>query len=340
MGTPLDIIYCPFYETEVSIWSEMIERLGTFPMFVLMSISKSKNNIDDIIKATNLKPSTVLETINELVDDGLLIRKLNSTYDLTNLGNQYLRINNYLENFSHSPKSKVAVNAFTGIVEEIKNSKYYSYESSPDINSTLPKKVNKLLMKNHDFSNIKEYMRSQIDMSELNISDDDYDYIFYDLKPKKVFYVPYIITEETILHKTDDNEHQIMLIVPIEKIIKEITHPEIEKRRDIMKQLIDISYFEETLLSDEGRYLIKIINKIEQQKSKEPVYYECYSGLKIKYEPSSYNLSHNYIPEFKLSRRKRIKCKTYESNGFVIINHSSTMELKRIVSFKDLVQME
>lgn len=72
MRVQFDIIYCPFYEADISAWSEMIERLGTFPLFVLTSLSNSKNTIEKIIKATKLNPSAVMETVDELIENKLL----------------------------------------------------------------------------------------------------------------------------------------------------------------------------------------------------------------------------------------------------------------------------
>ena len=341
MKTQYDIIYCPFYETEVFVWSEMIEKLGTFPMFVLMSISKDPRhprNIERLIEATCVQPSTLLETINDLIDNKLLERKAETSFDLTDLGKQYVRINNYLENYSQS--GRVAVNAFTGLAEDIKNESYYSCKISRNKEMTLPIRINKLLLKNHDFSNIKSLMKNKIDLSDFNVTKDDYDYIYFDLKPKEIFYVPYAITPNTIMNEASDNEYQIALVIHIEKVNKKISHSQMDKYKMITKQLVDISRFEEDLLSDNGKDIVNIVNKVQEQNCKQPVYYECYTGKKIKYEPIADKSKNTSIPKFPLSRRGKRIFNTDRQNDFIITYETTQTDLTRLISFKDLGRVD
>lgn len=227
------------------------------------------------------------------------------------------------------------------MIEEIKNEKYYFNTSTPNKKIILPCKVNKLLIKNHDFSNIKEFMRKRIDLSELNISNNDYKYIVFDLKPKQLFYVPYIIPEESVSLESNSKDHQLILIVPIEEVKRKITHEEIKEYQDIIPLLSKIALLHKELLSDKGNYLINIANKIADLQNKDVAYYECYSGIKLKYKPNLSNFeNNNNLPEFRLSKRKRKKCEEQRKDGFIVTTETSSLEMARIISFESLVQME
>lgn len=339
MSIPLNEIYCPFYEVEVSVWSEMIEKMGTFPVFLLTALANPENTINKIIEATNLNPSTVMETIDDLIRNNLLVRYSKTAYSLTRLGESYLQVNNYLESF---PKehNKIAVNAYTGTVETIFNEKYYSLTNSPNAKATLPRKINKLLIKNHNFSNIKEYMSDKMKSSKLTISNDDYSYIVFDLKPKQLFYVPYIITEKSLFQKEENVDHQIRVIVPIQEVKHRVSHVEIENHKEIIKQLSDIAFVDEDLLSDKGKYIISILNKVKEQQCRSE-YYECYSGIKLLGKPisSDYAVNDN-LPTFELKARKSKKCEQQHKDGFIVKPEFKNMDMACIISFDDLIQKE
>ncbi len=342
MDKKQDVVYCPFYEVDVKIWSEMIEKLGTFPMFVLTSLSDLKNTVDKIITSTNLNPSNVIDTVEELIENGLLQKSNNNEqYIFTHLGKTYLKINRYLEEFSHTKKSRIAVNAFTGLIEGVSNESFYSITTKPD-GQILPIKVSKLLVKNHNFANIKDFMKDRIDLSDFQISDNDYEYINFDLKPKQIFYVPYIVSKESF-SLIQSGEHQIILRTPIEKVKRIVSHNETECYKDIMKQVMDISIANDELLSDQGKLLIYISKKIEELNSKAADYYNCYTGEKIYYQPNfeKFKDIDSKFPAISLSRIYRKQCKPSNlNNGFIVTYDVEHLVIENVISFDSLIQME
>ena len=335
-----NIVYCPFYEVTVSIWSDMIDKLGDFPMFILTSLAKPSNNIEKIITATNLNQHTVDDTIDELINSGLLIKKAENRIVHTDLGITYLMIDRYLKAFSKTKSSRVAVNLFTGMLETINDNTIY--DSNIPKNDMLPCKISELLIKNHNFSNIKELMKDKVDLSQFAISNNDYEYINFDLKPKQRFYIPYVITKESILSK-DDGEHQIKLIVPIEKVTHTLTHKKMDANKSIISKLMDVASFDENLLSYDGMQLVYIQRKILELSGKID-WYDCYTGNVLNYPPNiitEKDYKEDNIPTFNLKKRiqKEYNPIIYD-NGFIDVPISDTLLMQQIISFDSLVKME
>lgn len=336
-----DIVYCPFYEVTVSIWSDLIDKLGDFPMFILTSLAEHSNNLEKIITATNLNPSTVDDTVRELRENGLLDINEKNRIVYTKLGITYLKVYNYLKAFPKTNSSKIAVNLFTGMLENIHDNTNYASNTPKD--NTLPCKISELLIKNHNFSNIKEFMKDKIDLLQFSISDDDYEYINFDLKPKQRFYVPYVITKDSILSK-DKGENEIMLIVPIEKVTHILTHKEVDANKDIIGKLIDVANFNESLLSEDGMQLVYIQRKISELSGKKIYFYDCYTGNVLNYPPNILTekdcKTHN-IPKITLKKRVQRKRDSREhENGFIDTPIYDTLLMKHIISFDSLVKME
>ena len=344
MESNLNVIYCPFYQVDVKIWSEMIDRIGQFPLYILISYSNEDITLDKLVAATNLKPSTIIDTIDELLSSGLL-QQTAAGYDackLTRLGKTYLQVYRYIQEFDSSPKSKVGLNAFTGLLENINNENFYCNIQRPDA-EVLPIRVSKLLVRNHNFSNIKEFMRDRLDFSEVNISNDDYEYINFSMRPNRIFYVPYIVTENSFV-ASESSENQIRLIVPIEKVKKIVSHVEIEKYHEISEKIFDIAQINEDLLSNEGKKLVAIMEKIKELKLAPEDYYNCYSGRKIPYNPEIASLSElkdniYELPTIQLDRRYKNKSVPIsKTSGFVITPVVGQLSMQVSISFDCLEQ--
>lgn len=344
MDSKLNVIYCPFYEVDVKIWSEMIDRIGQFPLYILVSYDNADITLDKLVAATNLKPSVVIDTIEELLSNGLLWQNI-AGYDackLTRLGKTYLQIYRYIKEFDSTPKLKVGLNAFTGLLENINDDSFFCNTQRPNTD-VLPIKVSKLLVKNHNFANIKEFMRDKLDFPQINISNDDYEYINFNMRPKHIFYVPYVVTENSFV-VSESTENQIRLIVPIEKVKKIVSHVEIEKYREISEKIFDIALINEDLLSNEGKKMVAIMTKIKELNSAPEDYYNCYSGKKIPYNPETAFLSEfkdniHELPTIQLDRRYKNKSVPMsKASGFVITPVVGQLSMQVSISFDCLEQ--
>ncbi len=335
-----DILYCPFYEVSVSVSSEMINRLGIFPVFVLASLSDTANTVEKITEATNLDPSTVTDTVEELIENGLLERKIDDRICHTDLGNIYLRIYKFLEH-SKAINSRFAVNAFTGMLETVKNRNFEDLSEPEDKSKILCKKVSKLLIKNHNYSNVKEFMKDKIDLSEISFSEDDYQYIIFDLKPKGgTFYVPYAVTNETVVSEGEE-EGNIKLCIPIEKVSYNVSHVELESNRDIIRQIIDISMVDKEMLSDKALRLLKLLKRTEELSAQKPEFYDCYIGKKLNYQPcTNKEIGRDTTWSITLTKRKQKKREANVQNGFILIPVIEELKMYRIISFNSLKQLE
>lgn len=333
-----DILYCPFYEVNISVGSEMIDKLGVFPIFVLKSLSNEENTIEKITKATNLNPSTVMDTVEELIKNGLLEREKDNCICHTELGNTYLRIYKFLES-SKVISSRFAVNAFTGMLETVKNQNFETLANPKEGIPKLPCKVSKLLIKNHNYSNIKEFMRDKIDLSQIHFNENDYQYINFDLKPKQLFYVPYSITYESIISEVE-NEHGIKLCIPIEKVCCNVSHVELEINGKIINQIKDISLFNKDLLSDKAMKLLKILNKTEELSAQKPEFYDCYIGKKLNYQPCTDSGVGGNMETIKLTKRMQNRRKVYRQEGFIFTPDIEQLKMYRMISFDSLKQLE
>ncbi len=337
MNKENDIIYCPFYAAELSIWSEMIEKISSFSMLILKTLKDPKSNIDTIAKGTALNNETVIEVFDELVEDCLIEKKQDGSYANTDLGDMYIRIYDFINNYSIN-KTLVAVNAFTGLIEDVKNEYYYSKTDINEDERVLTPKISRLLLKNPNYSNIKEYMKNNQFLCEENVG--DYDYINFELAPKQLFYVPYEVTNEVLI-ASGGVDHQIQVVLPIEKVITTYSHEKIEHNKTIIKQLCDIALYDEGLLSDEGKQIVKIKNKIGNNNDKIS-YWNCYTGSNIQCDFDELDLPKKKVNNIiKLTRRKKVRdIRKKDDIGFIINSHSEPLERTFYISFDDLIQVE
>lgn len=334
-----DIVYCPFYEVSVSVSSEMIDKLGLFPVFVLTSLSDAANTVEKITEATNLNPSTVIDTIDELIESGLLERKKDYRICHTELGNTYLRIYKFLE-CSKTINSRFAVNAFTGMLETVKNQNFEALANSKEGSAVLPCKVSRSVIKNHNYSNIKEFMKDKIDLSEISFCENDYQYISFDLKPKMYFYVPYSITDEAVVSE-GEYEYRVKLCVPIEKVRRNVSHEELEANRNIIKQIVDIEMFDKELLSDKAIRLLKLLKKTKTLSAQKNEFYDCYIGKKLNYQPcTNSDIGGVNMKVITLTKRKQKKREAAVKNGFILTPDIEELKMYRIISFNSLKQLE
>jgi predicted transcriptional regulator len=344
MDNNFNVVYCPFYEVDVKIWSEMIDKIGQFPLYLLISYSNEDITLDKLVAATNLKPSVVIDTIEYLISNGLL-RQTALGYNacrLTGLGKTYLQVYRYIQEFDSTPKLKVGLNAFTGLLENIKNEDFFSNNQKPSTD-TLPIRVSKLLVRNHNFSNVKEFMRDKLDFPEVNISNDDYEYVNFNMRPNRIFYVPYVITENSFA-VTENNENHIDLIVPIEKVKKFVSHIEIDKYGEMADKIWSIAHVDADLISDKGNKLVTIMKKINELNSTPEDYYNCYSGKKIPYNPETACLTEikgavDEVLVVHLDRRYRNKSNPIsKASGFLITPVIEQLSMRISIPFDCLEQ--
>lgn len=348
MDNSTDMIYCPFFEVSVSVRSEIIERIGSFPMFILQALfnedgtMEPRKQLHRIIDSTKIQSSTVLETMGELADDGLLKSLGNDEYSLSESGAKYVRIARYLESFSDNFKKRIAVNAFTGMLESVKNEAWFSKKSYPDDSYVLKRNTNRLMIQNPNFSNVKDFLKDEIDLSQLSISEDDYKYIVFDLKPEKEpFFVPYVVLPQAILSGDECESHPISLIIPVEEVHRTATHKKIEENKSLLPALLHIAQTRPSFLSDAGNDLVRIAQKLECENKKDATYYECHFGYRFSSAPSfDTDWSHAAYPEFRLSKRKKKACRPQEIGDIIVTTTTESKEIRRLISFDRLEQAE
>lgn len=333
----LNEVLCPFYVVTIDIKSDLTERLGVFPLFLLESLSVPENTLKKIACATNLSISTIIDTIESLINNKLIVRNNTKGYNLTELGNTYLKINRYISSFKNNSQRKYAVNGFTGRLEDVE---FMVNEPNPSDAVMLPVKASRLLMKNPDYSNVREYMKNKVHIDNFSITDNDYKYLKFFIKPEKLFYVPYEIPEKS--YDGDPGENNLIsLQVPVEEIKLSWSHTDIETHTNIISYIAAIYNSNPDFLSDSGKTLAEIFKKIcEFDKTGNIKYMDCYSGTKLCHEPNDIKRSNADYPVIALKKRRKTSTtpKNVDNNFIFIPRVQREVIMTRLISFDKLKQ--
>lgn len=311
MNQNYDIIYCPFLEVDVIIGSDLLEKIGSFSLFLISSVAKGIS-LETISAGTGLELSNVIETARELTESGLMsYNDHNDRYTLTDLGITYGKIKRFIDFNSKESEKRYAVNCFTGRLEDVNNTEFFDYHLK-EINQeiTLPQKISRILLKSPNYENVKEYMKSKINISNISITNDDYDYIYYTLKDKhNLFYVPYIVLPESYTIDSDDLS-KLILKIPVSIVRTHYQNKKVEQYKDALDKLNNIFESWPELLSEEAHKLLnsnQLINKWNSE-AKE-IYMDCYSGSRLRFEICDQEITLHERDKFvlNLSERSTVK---------------------------------
>ena len=334
------VVYCPFYEVFVDMHSDQIDKVGTFSMFLLNLFFDTEISMEDIISATHLNPSTVNEVIKNL-EKSKLIKKseLSDNYTPDELGKEYnkiyKRINDFNEKKDMQGLARAAVNCFSGKLEEIKNPAYFDNHTLPKDAVVFPCNVSKIMLRNHNYSNVKEFMEKRLSDDATGINNK---YINYDLTPKRMFYVPYEMSKETYLRSNSD-ESLFIVSIPVEKVKYSASHVDAGDSEVIAAAVTVLGTHNPEYLSAKGTQQYALYSKI-QEINEQCKYMDCYSGRKLEFQPFENEIASNKnVFTIELPKLHKVSDKKIEKNGFNITVESEILYVKNKIPFDALKQI-
>lgn len=285
----LNRIYCPFLEVEIlDISSKVLDNIGDFPIFMLSAIEIGAEP-EMIANSVCLGDAVISDTLDELEKYGLISKK-KSGIRIRKLGRQYIRIAEFIRNFKSDSNRRYAVNCFTCQLEDVSRTEWFDKKEKPSSGKICLR--NKLfgseyLIRTPNYENVLEYMKDKLDLTNVGITGDDYEYISIRIKvkpPYRVFYVPYEITKESYMEYSEDTVDTFEADVPIsvikrEFVLRSFFQIEDQKLLEAVMYLKDSAY-----LSEKGKELLEDIesaDKINNRQKKPLFYMDRYSGCQF-----------------------------------------------------------
>lgn len=314
----LDLIFCPYKEVVIErVSSELLEKIGALPLLILLQISKNKT-VEDIADGICMQIWVIRDAAEELMQNGLLVQDKNQAYRLTEIGRSYVRIYDFIKSFQAEQQRRYAVNLFTCQLEQVRNEHCFANTKCPDSHMLqLPNKLQNAerLISTPNYENTLEYMKQYLNLAEVSLTDDDYEFIQFQLHTEgEVFYVPYFVPMDAYLKSEADSEkqsendiaipHDIWLSVPLieGKMVYEYTAVSSE----ISEALLKLHSVAPEFLTTSGKNHIEKIRQAEQFTLKRPTFViDAYRGKEYQLDDSSTITSNppNYIHPFMLSER-------------------------------------
>lgn len=273
MSKKLDVAYCPFKEVIIQrITSELLEKIGALPLLILNALER-KESIVSIAQGICMEEWVITDISEELVRNQLL-QKNEDTYVLTELGESYIRIHRFIQNFTETQMHRFAVNLFTCQLEKVSDEQYFSQTARPlDHHRILHNKLqnSERMILSPNYENTVDFMKQYLDMSEIAITENDYQYIIFQLEPiGDIFYVPYTIMPAAYLLPEEAPEPQEDVIqtscfwadIPVTEaqqvFMAEIeTEPDGKRNKDALLQLYKTA---PNYISEEGQKQIGLIS--------------------------------------------------------------------------------
>lgn len=312
-----DLIICPFKEVVIErVSSELLEKIGGLPLLILLQISHNKT-IDEIANSICMQIWVIRDAADELVQNGLLNKENATNYILTDIGTRYVHIYDFIKAFQAEQQRRFAVNLFTCQLEEVKDERCFANTKRPSNMLLLQNKLQgaERLISTPNYENTLEYMKQYLDLSEVALTDDDYEFIQFELRAHgEVFYVPYSVSADAYL-KSDANAnahfennavipHNIWISIPLIecKIIYE--YPAISS--EISDALLKLHSVAPEFLTQSGITHIEKLKQAEYFTEKSPLLViDAYGGKRYQSEDRNVETSvlpHNIQP-FPLSER-------------------------------------
>lgn len=300
-----DVIYCPFMEIEIqSIGSELLDNLGNFSLLVLLSIN-FQQSLEEISSAVCVDISVVIETADELAENQLLEKGKNNRYSVTNLGEQYIRIYEFIRDFQNEEK-RYAINCYTCQLEDVKyESSFLCHRNDLTVNDgfILDDRLNgsEQLIESPNFENTKEYMERIFDLSEISLTNDDFEYIYFRLKVVRKerkfhkFYVAYEIPTESYMYDSSSYtpEYTLKAKLPIAQGKREYVIQDVKYISNALLIMLDKA---PELLSNSGKSLAKDLKRINELNVKEKIVnMDCYGRRIFNGEICEGKISRKYI---------------------------------------------
>lgn len=285
-----DMIFCPFREVIIDrIYSELLEKIGSFPMLVLAAAEK-KQTPTQIAESICTIEFVVTDVADELTANGLLVQtKAGEPLCLTELGVRYLRIRRFIEEFEQDRSRRFAVNLFTCQLEHVPNQHCFEYIERPQTNLLWNKlRGGDRLLSTPDYENTKEYMKQYLDLSAHSLTEDDYDYISFQLMPQgEIFYVPYILPTDALPLASENCLNAFCANIPVDTIkMKLMTELDLsENGKELKEAILRLCKAMPSFLSDAGRKTADQYQMIQTFNSKmQPQQINLYNGQEYREE--------------------------------------------------------
>ena len=293
-------IFCPYKEVFIeNVSSELLEKIGGLPLLLLLQTSQNVT-IDEIAEGTCIQTWVINDVAEELVQNGLFYKDDDQGYKLTKIGESYVRIQDFIKKFQADQKQRYAVNLFTCQLEKVSNEQYFANTKRPaDHVPYLPNKLRNAvqLVTTPNYENTLGYMKQYFDLTEVALTDDDYEYIQFQLRTKgEVFYVPYYVPEDAYFNnsaaseKNTENDvafpHIIELNVPLNRVKRVYEYTAVSS--EIRDALLKLNYDAKECLSEIGKEHIRKIIQADKYTfiCREQVF-DAYSGREYSFEDSS-----------------------------------------------------
>lgn len=297
MSEKFDVIYCPFVEVKIeNIGSELLENIGSFPIFVLRAL-RNGNTTAEISESVCLDIITVTSVVDELKKNDLLEKECEDC-KLTDLGYQYLRIFEFIKKFREGRDQRYAINCFTCQLEDVKDQRCFlrtdevSLKNAPHLPNKL--KGSEQLIRTPNYENVKEYMKPYLNLSDVALTEDDYDYIQFELKAESkcankysFFYVPYEIPPESYLWDNSkvNPEYKFWAEIPIQSAKRRFYSSDLHmlpSGEKIAELLLQLNKLAPKFVSELGGNIISNLENIDKwNKESRYVFIDCYSGQKF-----------------------------------------------------------
>ena len=280
-------IYCPVMKADIEVTSDEIEKINKLDRFILFSVKKGKgmNMVTDI---TLLKQKIIEEEFDYLEKTGLIKKDEYEKFFLTKLGKRFETLISKIEKFNNKHLT-VLINKYSG--EIMDNEEVLTRKHIEENRYCLPNRVLKLLYRNLDPSNSKDYLFQKGYFNNLNEKEREelHTKIFYKnwdfFKKMSVNKIPIRLEENFCATIQDNNifsnkefsdlnpQRYIWLQRDYIKFKIIVDNIYLSKNKKLIDSLNEIYQKKEELLSKKGKIIIKLLQKVKQFNKKENIFY-------------------------------------------------------------------
>ncbi|MDR3154589.1 MAG: hypothetical protein LBW85_10065 [Deltaproteobacteria bacterium] len=253
-------LYCPVQEVKITVGSKLLDDMGQFSKFILSAAGEG-HTAKEVSETIEIKEYVVNDEMNYLRSIGFIQDGSDGKQLISESGKSYLNLIACVSGFN-GKEVKAQLNCYTGMITELNPRRKRELNANDTV---LPSQVNRYLVHNRNFENSKDYVISAYegDFRGLNKTQEDSIYVNVEVEDTRtVDHVKYVLETLPELADREGDPHPKHHVICLERELNEYRrvyrNASLEAYRNVLPTLRNVLDFDDTLLSDAAKRLLRL----------------------------------------------------------------------------------